>query len=98
MSELMLSMGRHEILRMRRKQLTREMVRRADKVVAILGKDEMEAFLPDYVKRSPKTVFWNAGFMPLHVYKSFPPSTYHYHLGWVDRIQQRVGELVEEMG
>jgi hypothetical protein len=61
-------------------------------------KEEIEALVPEYVMKSPKTVFWNPGFMPLHVYKSFPPSTYHYHLGWVDRIQQRISELVEEIG
>lgn len=98
MSELMLSMGRHEILRMRRKQLTRVMIRQADKVVVILGKKEIEEFLPAYVRQSPKTIVWDVGFMSLQVYKSFPPSTYHYHLRWVDRIQQNVADLVEEIG
>ena len=98
MSELMLGMGRTEISRKRRKQITEAMAKRADLIFVMLWKGKREKRLPEYVRNSKKTTFWKLSPIDLRVYKTFPPYTYKYHAQWVLEIEQHVKDLVKEVG
>lgn len=97
MTELMLGMGRTEINRKRRKQLTDSMAKKADRIFVTLREGEHK-LLPDYIKTSPKTAYWKLSDFSLSVYKSFPPYTYEYHTQWIFEIEQLVKKLVKEIG
>ncbi len=47
-----------DMSKMRRKQLTAQMVAEADKVVVIMTRGQCVALLPSYLKGSQKAVFW----------------------------------------
>jgi len=99
-SELLLSMGHDQIMDARRKQLTERIARRADKIVVLLRKKEVDRFLPEYVKKSSKTIFWDVGFRNVtrRFYKKFPPPTYEQHLETLGVIISNMDRLVRELG
>lgn len=104
-TEIMLSMGYHEIEKARRTQLTKKMIDNADMVIMIMGEDEMATYLPDNLRRTihdgnMKIRFWGPGFVsnPTGAYSSFPPPTYIHHTKMVANLRKMVGELVKDIG
>jgi protein-tyrosine-phosphatase len=98
-TELLLSMGYNAISKAKRQQLTLDLAKRADKIIIILNKKELKKFqLPTYVKNSPKTIYWDGDFYkaPKHIFNTFPPKTYAYHLRVLEKIINKVDDLVEE--
>ena len=94
-TELMYSMG-YDIINMKRKQLKPKMIKDSDKVVVILSNKEVKQYLPDYVKKSPKTIIWKTYLIPKSVYANFPPHTYNHHTKMVDIVQQKVKKLLKD--
>jgi protein-tyrosine-phosphatase len=97
-TELLLGMGHDEVTKKKRKQLTAQMAAKADRIIVMLGKKDIEEALPEHVKNSPKTVFWKLSRMKMSVYDSFPPHTYDYHAKWISEINDFVDKLVKEIG
>jgi protein-tyrosine-phosphatase len=96
-TELMLGWG-YDLLKKKRKQLTRRLFDRADIVVVILSSGEIRKLLPRYAALSPKTRFWVDRLAPKSIYTSYPPHTYSYHINGLRRIYRRVMALVKETG
>jgi protein-tyrosine-phosphatase len=96
-TELMLDIG-YDLQKKKRKQLTPKLAKSADIIVVTLSDSDIDERLPNYVKHSPKTRFWNLKFHPpRHVYTQFPPRTYDYHIELVMRIGDNVKKLVTEI-
>lgn len=68
-----------------RKQLTPKMVEEADKIIVMNDRED----LPDYVKNSPKVVFWDV--------EDGKGKSYEFHCKSRDRIKTLVEKLVEEI-
>lgn len=68
-----------------RKQLNLEMVKKADKIVVITDKDD----LPDYLKDSPKLIFWKVD--------DAKDKSYEFHIKIRDQIKNLVENLVKEI-
>jgi hypothetical protein len=93
----MLDIG-YDLQNAKRRQLTPKLAKSADIIVVTLSDSDIEERLPDYIKHSPKTRFWNLKFNPpSHVYTQFPPRTYDHHIELVMRIEDNVKELVDEI-
>lgn len=99
MSELMLGIGYNGFLVQKRKQLTRSMLRSAGRIIFLMSEKETREYLPKGLDLSGvKIDYWDIGTAQMSVYKAFPPPTYNYHIGWVVKINERVGKLVKEIG
>ena len=97
-TELMLDIG-YDLQNKKRKQLTPQLAKSAGLIVVTLSSSDIEERLPDYVKLSPKTRFWDLQFNPpRHVYASFPPSTHKHHIEMVIKLKNKVETLVREIG
>ena len=96
-TELMLGWG-YDMLKMKRKQLTRKLFDAADIAVVILSSGEIDRLLPKYAASSSKTRFWVLRLAPRSVYASYLPPTYAYHINGLRSIYGRVRTLVRETG
>ncbi|MCL4379314.1 MAG: low molecular weight phosphatase family protein [Candidatus Marsarchaeota archaeon] len=56
--EVMQELG-YDLSNHRRKQVTPEMIKEAGRVIIILQKPEIENYVPDYIKNSPKAEYWD---------------------------------------
>ncbi len=98
-TELLLSNGYTEIQKVKRRQLTEKMLEEYDRVIIILGKSEIDKFVPGYLRRSGKVVFWRVWEnMPHKIYVMFPPTNYAPYLRLIIKIRNNVEELVKEIG
>ena len=75
------------------------MLREYDRIIIILTAREIERFVPDYLKRSKRVMFWSVGgHMPHSPYVSFPPSTYVPFAKIVASVKGKVDRLIKEIG
>jgi protein-tyrosine-phosphatase len=74
----------------KRKQVTPEMVQRADRVVVLMQGWEAKQYLPDYIKDSGKTVYWDI--------EDMRDRDVDFHRTTMEAIRVRVIELVEQLG
>src|SRR5208283_761320 len=57
-TELMLDIG-YDLQKVKRKQLTPKLAKSADIIIVTLSDSDIKERLPDYVKHSPKSRFWD---------------------------------------
>lgn len=70
----------------RRKQLTEQMVKEADKIIVMTEKEN----LPDYLAGSNKIIFWEV--------EDGKGQSYEFHLKMRDQIKRRINQLIKEIG
>ena len=94
----MLDIG-YDLQNEKKRRLTSKLVKSADIILVTLSDPDIKERLPNYIKLSSKTRFWDLKFNPpSRVYGSFPPSTYNYHIQLVVCIKKNVEKLVAEVG
>ncbi len=76
----------YDVSKSKRRQLTLKMAEEADKIVAITDKKD----LPEYVKNSPKAVFWDVA--------DAKGKSYEFHCSLRDEVKKLVEKLVKEIG
>lgn len=77
----------YDLSKNKRKQLTPEMVKKFDKIVVIMAEKKL---LPDYVKKSPKTIYWDV--------EDGKDQPYDFHVKMRDQIKNLVEKFVRELG
>jgi protein-tyrosine-phosphatase len=74
----------------RRKQVTPKMIKDSDKVVVLMQKHEVDSYLPDFVKNSPKTEYWNV--------EDMSDMNLDFFIEKRDEIRKQIEQLVKEIG
>jgi protein-tyrosine-phosphatase len=80
----------YDISLWKRKQVTREMVQRADKVIVLMQREEAEQYVPDYIKSSGKAEYWDI--------EDMRERDVPFHRARLNEIRILVIDLVKKLG
>jgi len=82
--------GGYDVFKYKRKRLTKDMIRRADRIIILLTPSERRVYVSKFIKNLSKVTFWNV--------KDPRWSPYSTQVRVHERIKKLVKELVKEIG